>query len=596
MVKFNSNQLLAINFFEGACGVIAGAGSGKSTVLLNRIKTLVNTHNVKQHDILAISFTKNTADELKSKLNKMGLTDVNIGTFHAICSKILAAEGIFLTGQNLIKEWQQENLFKSMLEKPDVKDIVSYISYQKNYLKRPNDEFVYKESIYTEEELRRLYKAYEDYKTKNELYDFDDYLLLGYEVVENNPGKYAYDFILVDEHQDSNLVQCLLIKELCQSGNLFVVFDFRQALYKFRGGNPEYCMNFDKEWEGATMINLDMNYRSVSNVVDNANKFIKRYYEDYEHYTDAKWNNKNKGEIITSTYIDRNGEGEKVVEQIESKLNNGEKPNEICVLYRLNSHSFYVESELKRKGIEYEITNDSSFFKRKEITGMLGYLRLIHNPFDDSALEDIFKLRNYPLAYFSNSVLNDAKKYSGQHDQSLYESLIDMRFDKPWQNKNVEIFESGINKLRLQNEKGISVAKLIDNIVKTFQVDKYIESKYTNEEELEDRMNSIDVLKSFVKDNNLEQFINFVYSGNTKKKNKKNCVKLMSLHASKGLEFDNVYLIGIEDGRFPNNRSDLLDEARLLYVGITRPKKNLYLSQIGEDNQFMNEYTGKNLY
>lgn len=592
MTKFNENQQKAINFYKGACGIIAGAGSGKSTVLTNRIHTLVTEQSVNEHDILAISFTKNTAEELKSKLNKMGLTDVTIGTFHAICSRILAAEGIFINGQNLIKEWQQENLFKSLLEKPDVNDIVSYISYQKNYLKRPTDEFVYKESIYTEEDLRRFYKAYEEYKTKNGLYDFDDYLILGYDVVKKNPGKYKYEFILVDEHQDSNLVQNLLLRELCQSGNMFVVFDYRQAIYSFRGGNPDYAMNFERDWDNATMINLDINYRSTGNIVNNANEFIKKYYGTYEHYADAIPYNNSKGEIIDSAYNDRETEGEKVVELIESKLNNGDKPNEICVLYRLNSHSFNVECELKRKGIDYEITNDSSFFKRKEIAGMLGYLRLIHNPFDDSAFEDIFKLRNYPLAYFSNNVLNDIKKYSGQHDQSMYESLLNMGFDKPWQNKNVEIFESGINKLRLQNEKGISVSKLIDNIVKTFQVDKYIESKYANDDEMEDRMNSINVLKSFVKGNNLEQFIDFVYSSNTKRKNKKNSIKLMSLHASKGLEFDNVYMISIEDGKFPHYKSKLLDEVRLWYVGITRSKKNLYLSQIGEYSQFVNEYKG----
>lgn len=594
MVKFNSNQSQAIRAYKGAYAIIAGAGSGKSTVLTHRIKTLVNEYNVQEHDILAISFTKNTADDLKSKLNKMGLTNVNIGTFHAICARILAAEGIFLNGQNLIKEWQQENLFKSLLEKPDINDIVSYISYQKNYLKAPTDEFVYKESIYTEEDLRRSYKAYEAYKSKNELYDFDDYLLLAYEVLKKNPGKYTYEFILVDEHQDSNLAQHKILQELCQSGNMFVVFDYRQALYKFRGGNPEYAMNFDKEWDNATVINLDINYRSASNIVHNANRFIKKYYGTYEHYSDAIPHRQDNGEIITTTYPDRETEGEKVVEMIERKLNAGENPNEIAVLYRLNSHSFYVESELKRKGIDYEITNDSSFFKRKEIAGMLGYLRLIHNPFDDAAVEDIFKFRCYPLAYFSNNVLNDIKKHSGKYDMSMYESLTDMKFDKPWQNKNVEIFESGISKLRLQNEKGLSVGKLIDNIVKVFQVDKYIENKYTNEEDKEDRMNSINVLKSFVKGNNLEQFISYVYSSNTKKKAKKNCVKLMSIHASKGLEFSNTYLVGISDEKFPHSKSDIISECHLLYVGATRSKDNLYISEIGEGNQFMNEYKGLN--
>jgi DNA helicase-2/ATP-dependent DNA helicase PcrA len=329
-IQFNKQQLEAINHYKGACAVIAGAGSGKSTVLLNRIDNLINTYSVNENNILAITFTKNTADELKSKLNKMGYNNVNVGTFHGTCGKILTQEGYSI---NLIKEWEIEKCFKKINDKVDVEEVKSFIGYQKSYLKSYKDEFIYKSSDYTEDELRKYFKTYELMKSQSGTWDFDDYLIKCYELLKCNKGKYTYDFILVDEHQDSNLVQNLLIKELCPSGNVFCVFDYRQAIYSFRGGNTEYCMNFDKEYKNAKVINLDVNYRSKKNIVDKANGFIKRYYGDYEHYSDSIANDHSHGKINVNTYYKRDEEGKDVVDKIESMIKNGEKPDEIAVLY-----------------------------------------------------------------------------------------------------------------------------------------------------------------------------------------------------------------------------------------------------------------------
>jgi DNA helicase II / ATP-dependent DNA helicase PcrA len=408
-----------------------------------------------------------------------------------------------------------------------------------------------------------------------------------------NKGKYTYEFILVDEHQDSNLAQQMILNELCESGNIFCLQDYRQCIYSFRGSDPEYAMNFEKYWKNPTFINLYVNYRSTNNIVNKANDFIRPYYANYEHYMDAEAHNKKNGEIKVNSYVDRETEVIETVDQIEELIENGEKLNEIAVLYRLNSHSSYVENELKKRNIEYDIANDSSFFKRKEVAGLIAYLRLIHNPHDDSAFDQIFKLRSYPLAFFSNQLYDDIKKYSGVHNVSLYEAFLDMKYPKPWQQKNVSEFEDIVDRLRLQKDKGVSVVTLISNIAKSFQIDKYIKDKHSNQEEVDDRLNSIDVLKSFVKGNNLEQFIAYVYSNNSKKKAKKDAVRLMSVHGSKGLEFRTVFLIGVEDEKFPHVRADLMEEARLFYVGITRSKENLVISEIGKDSQFVREYWGK---
>ncbi|MGG3987481.1 3'-5' exonuclease [Bacillus smithii] len=563
-----------------------------TTVLTYRLNTLITKHGVPEKDILTITFTRNTADELKQKLNNMGFSSVNVGTFHSICGRILTNEGYNLSGNNLIKEWQIKKCFNPINDKADIQDIISFISYQKNYLRSYDDEFVPKESMYDESDLRQFFRAYETYKQQNGLFDFDDYLIECYKVLQNNPKKYTYDFVLVDEHQDSNLVQNLLLKEWCASGNIFAVFDFKQALYRFRGANPEYCMNFDKEWDNATIIHLDTNYRSAANIVHKANHFIKKYYGDYIHYSDSIPHKEHNGQITLDSYISREHEALYVADKIANLIDNGEKLGEIAVLYRNNSHAGNIENELKRRNIDYEISNDSSFFKRKEIEGILAYLRLLVNPHDDQAFETIFKFRNYPLTYFSGQLFDEIKVFAGKNNLSYYESFIMFNYPKAWQEKNMEQFKDNITRLNLQKDKGIDVKTLIDNVIKAFKIEDYIYDKYMNYEEREDRLKSLEILKSFVRGTNLEKFLSYVMYTGGKKKSKKNSVKLMTIHASKGLEFKHVFLIGVEDGSFPHENSELLDEARLFYVGVTRAKENLYISEIGKGNQFINEYFG----
>lgn len=587
-MKFNENQLKAINAYEGAYGVVAGAGSGKSTVLVNRIKNLIKIHNVDENDILAISFTRNTADELRSKLNKMGFNNINIGTFHSICGRILSERGKDVS--KIIKKWQIDNCIKAIDRKADVDNIMDFISYQKNYLKSYNDEFISKTSNYYDEDLRVFFKAYEEYKIKNKLYDLEDWMILCYNLLKDDKDYKGYKFVLVDETQDSNSIQDLLVHQWCRTGNIFCVGDYRQSIYSFRGAVPEQFMDFDKQWNNSSIIDLNINYRSCKNIVENSNKFIKQYYGDYRYYSDTISNNEKDGIIITKTYYDRKNEGIEIADKIEQLINNGENPNEIAVLYRMNTHSIYIENELKNRNIPYYISNDSSFFKRTEIVAIMSYLRLINNLTDDGAFENIFNLHNYPIKFFSKNDLNDIEEFASSHDLSLYESFTTMKFNKKWQNDVINDFKNIINNLRLQKDKKVKIDKFIDNIKRAFKLEDFITDKYTNKDEQNERLNAIEILKSFVKGDNLERFIQYVDMTNTKKKPTIDGVKLLTIHASKGLEFKHVFIISIEDGKFPSEKSDILEEARLFYVAITRPKENLYLSQIGDDNRFIKEY------
>ncbi|CAG7839927.1 ATP-dependent DNA helicase PcrA [Clostridium haemolyticum] len=593
-VKFNKQQLEAINTLEGAVAVIAGAGSGKSTVLVNRIKNMVD-NNINQDKILAITFTKNTSKDLKQKLHRLDLDNIHVGTFHSICSKILIEEGYNLSKNNRIRDFEIENLFKKLNggNRVDYKDIISFISYQKNYMRNYNDNFVYKESEYLESDLRIFYKEYEIYKQKKNWVDFDDLLLICLKVLNQNKNKYNFDYILVDEHQDSNLIQNELIKLLCPSKNIFCVFDYRQAIYTFRGGNPEYCMNFKHEYPNAQIINLNTNYRSCANIVNNANKFIKKYYGDYEYYSDSNASLLQNGNIQIYNNEKQEDEAVKIVNEIEKKIKEGENLEDIAILYRLNSHSIHIEHELKRRDIPYYIDNNGSFFKRKEIECILSCLRLVENPHDDGAVDMLLRYRPYPFTYIRNSTKENIRKLSAMNGLSLFQSFTLVNSSKKWELNNLKEFENIINRLNLQYKKEQNLKMLVDNIIKLLKLEDYIKNNYTNQEEIIDRLNSLNSFKSFIKGDNLSNFITYVYSdedNNKKAKQKEDKVQMMSIHKSKGLEFKNVFIVGIEDGKFPNKKTNLIEEARLFYVGVTRPKENLYLSQINQGNKFIEEY------
>lgn len=589
-IKFNKEQQKAVDFHKGAAGVIASAGSGKTAVLLGRIDNLIKKHGVFEHNILAVSFTNATAKELKDKLTSMGHAHVNVGTFHAICGQILRKEGINIS--NMIQEWQIENCFKDIDPMVDVRDVMNFISFQKNHMRTANDDFVDKESYYDHAELRKFYKAYENLKKKLRAYDFDDYLLLCLDLVRKNKGKYTFEYILVDEHQDSNKVQNHLLEEWCQSGNIFTLSDFRQALYSFRGGDVEYSMYMDNYWKDAKTLNVHTNYRSPQNIVEKSNNFIRKYYKDYKHYTDAVADNKTDGSITTRSFSDRMQEAKYVVDEIEAQISMGVPLNEISVIYRVNAHGDYVENELKRRKIDYDIANNGSFFKRREIAGILSFLRLVMDTEDNSAFEGAFRMRTYPLMYFSNILLRNIQEYARDESVPMFEAIMSIKYPKVWQRKNAQIFRSGINRLQAMYDDGASVVTLINEIVKRYRIKTFIDDKYSSIDEREERLESIKVLKSFAEDMELEDFINYVYTNNNigKKKAKDNSVKLMSVHRSKGLEFDNVFVVGVEDEKFPDIKSNIDEEARIFYVAVTRSKKNLWISEIGHENKFMKQY------
>lgn len=586
IVKFNKSQQEAIDHFEGACAVVASPGSGKSTVLVNRIKNLIEVHNVIPSDILAISFTNNTASELKKKLQDMGYT-VNVGTFHGICKSILATNNHTVANQKIIGEYNYKKEFSELVNKPNIDDIMGYINYQQCYLKGFTDTFVYKDSTYTEEQLKVFYKVYDEIKKTKKLRDHSDLLTETTKLQENIEN--TYEYVLVDEYQDSNFAQNKLLKQWCKSGNLFTVFDVKQSLYEWNGATPSYCIEFEKHWKGAKVINLNINYRSAKNIVEKANDFIRPYYKHYEHHKDSIPHKQHNGQITLESYFDREEEGICVANEIERLIKSGIEPKEIAVLYRNNQHANHVESQLKRKEIDYEISKGGSFFERSEVAAVINILNLLVNPHNDMAMEEIYNIRIHPLMYINKVTFSKVTTFAGTRNLSLFESLVDYNQYDINQRRNAREFETNINKLRLQKDKGVSLKTLINNIIKTFRLEQHVYSNI-KKEDIEDRLGSFNILKGLAKSDDIDKLLSFASNGDIKKKKKKNAVKLMTIHGSKGLEFHTVFLIGVEDKAFPSEKASLLEEARLFFVGVTRSIENLHVSEIGKGNQFIKEY------
>jgi DNA helicase-2/ATP-dependent DNA helicase PcrA len=583
-MQFNEKQKEIIEIHEGNYCVSANPGSGKTSTMVERVNHLVNNYNEFQHDIIVISFTRAAVDSLKKKLGALGLENVHVHTFHSLSAKILTETGINVS--KTIPLWKVENAFRKVDPKPDTENILSWIGFQKNHGKTYKDDFVYNNSDYSEEELRIFFKLYEEEKQKEGAYDFEDWIIMALKELKKNPIKYK--FVISDEVQDSNDLNIKMLKAISDK-NLMVIGDAKQSIYGFRGSNPTFFMNFDKEFPNAIVSTLDINYRSVNNIVQASNKFVRPWFKGYSHYSDSISNNQNNGiiELISSSSAAE--ESLKVVNTIEKMIQVGKEPKDIAILYRLNSNSEYIEAELRKRKIPYDIANDSSFFKRKEISMIVNYLRLIDNIYDDGAFADIFNARNIPLKFVPATVLEDVRKKSGNTNKSLYETFIDFNFSRPWITKSANDFHNNITRLIMQRDKGISIEEIINNVVKVFDLHAFIKEKYPNKEDATERIGAIEVLKSFVKGNNLKSFIEFAINGNITKK-KKDGVQMCTVHRAKGLEWDTVFLVGVQDTKFPHMKCDINEEARLFYVAITRSETNLYISQIGTDNQFVDTY------
>ena len=592
LTNLNKEQKQAVTTTEGPLLVLAGAGSGKTKVLTTRIAYLIEEKNISPYNILAITFTNKAAKEMQSRIiNLVGeyAKNMQISTFHSFGLRLLR-ENYEKLGydKNFVIMDSDDSLtvVKKILKDMDLDPkkynpnaIRNRISGCKNELQSPKDYERYASSEF-EQIVLEVYRKYEDKLKRNNSVDFDDLLILPiklfteYEdILDHYQEKYKY--ILVDEYQDTNEAQYRLTKLLASKyRNICVVGDENQSIYSFRGANYRNILNFEKDYKEASVIKLEQNYRSTTTILDAANDVIKN---NQNRKDKNLWSDKGKGDKITYyRSYDEKDEAHYVATNVKKLLESGESPNEIAVLYRTNAQSRTIEEEMLKENIPYRVVGSFYFYGRKEIKDLIAYLRLIHNEKDNVSLTRII---NSPKRGIGLKTISNLTALADIEGKSIYEVIES--------GKELE-FKKTIESLKKVAE-NLTLTELIDKVLDTTGYRQELESEQSLEADI--RLENLEEFKSITKafeerDGviSLEDFLFEVslVSDREEYKDDNNKVSLMTVHSVKGLEFNKVFVIGLEEGIFPHmnslmENSELEEERRLAYVAITRAKEKLYL-------------------
>ncbi|MBR3132864.1 MAG: DNA helicase PcrA [Clostridia bacterium] len=603
--ELNDKQREAVLATEGPCLVIAGAGSGKTKVLTHKIAYLMHEKGVKPWNILAITFTNKAANEMKERVEKLVgevAQDMWIGTFHSICVKILRRyiDRIGFTSSFIIFDSSdQRTLVKQCLKQLNIDDklftdrsVLSEISNAKNEMLEPDMYSARTNGEFRKQTIAEVYKLYQKKLRENNAIDFDDIINYTIKILSENPDVLEYysnkfEYVLVDEYQDTNKAQFTLVSILAaRYGNITVVGDNDQGIYSFRGADITNILNFEKDFPGTKIIKLEQNYRCTQNILDAANAVIKNNETKYEK---KLWTENGKGSSINIYRgTDEYDESNYIVEQI-NRLRREEYMTyqDFAVLYRMNSQSRSIEDILRRENIPYRIVGGLKFYERKEIKDIIAYLRLIQNTSDNLSLTRII---NEPKRGIGKTSLDKVEILAGQNEISMYEVI--KRADEFGLGRvflNSRDFISQIEELRGLKDT-ILISELIKQTLQKTGYTKALEDENTTEAEtrLENLDEFLTVAMEFeeeMADNSLEEFLEGITlsSDIDNSDDSEDQVTLMTLHSAKGLEFPVVFLVGMEEGVFPGYKSigepkELEEERRLAYVGITRAKFHLFVT------------------
>ncbi|MDA9257410.1 UvrD-helicase domain-containing protein [Flavobacteriaceae bacterium] len=617
--QLNDSQKLPTIHKDGPVMVIAGAGSGKTRVLTFRIAYLME-QGVDPFSILALTFTNKAAKEMKERIGSIvGESNAKalwMGTFHSIFARILRSEADFLgysSNFSIYDTQDSERLISSIIKEYKLdKDLYKYrnirnrISSLKNNLVTVKAYHNNQELVQQDKESRRpmfgkIYQTYVNRCFKASAMDFDDLLLKTNELLNRFPevlNKYQqrFKYIHVDEYQDTNHSQYLIVKALADKfENICVVGDDAQSIYGFRGANIENILSFQKDYPNSTVYRLEQNYRSTQNIVNAANSVINKNLNklDKKVWTDNEIGDK----IEVNQTITDSEEGRFVASSIfEAKYNLQLRNDEFAVLYRTNAQSRSIEDALRRKNIPFQIFGGLSFYQRKEIKDVLAYLRLIVNPSDEESLKRII---NYPARGIGQTTIEKIQIFSNENNLTIFDIVeninnSDININNGTKQKLYD-FVTMIKSFQIANE-NLNALEILNEVLKRVGVVNLLKNEGTPEsisriENIEELLNAvqdfIDGQKEIVDSNgSLNEFLKDValisdLDKDIEKSEPK--VSLMTIHLAKGLEFSNVYIVGLEEDLFPSalsstTRSDLEEERRLFYVALTRAKKKIILS------------------
>lgn len=604
----NTMQQQAVFTTEGPLLILAGAGSGKTTVLVNRIAYILQSGLCNPWNILAITFTNKAAGELKDRICAAvpeGGADIWAATFHSTCARILRRYGDRIGYSSHFTVYgtdDQKRLIKDISKQLGIDDkrtpakaVISEISKAKDKMQSPQDMLKQAEFDSRKVEIAKIYEIYQSRLKTSDAMDFDDLLCNAVELFEHCPDilefyQRQFKYIMVDEYQDTNKVQYKFVSMLAQKhGNICVVGDDDQSIYKFRGATIENILSFENTFKGAKVIRLEQNYRSTSTILDAANGVISN---NTIRKGKTLWTENPKGDKIELHTCDsERDEAMFVAKTIMDGVADGRKYSDYAVLYRTNAQSNAIEQALSRSGIPHRIIGGHRFYEREEIRDMVAYLQVVNNPHDDVRLSRII---NVPKRGIGARTVQVAAEIAAGLGESIY-SVIKEADSYPQLSRaasKLKGFVSLVDGFLEAEESGdYTLAELYNLIIEHTNYENYLKLEKENPEV---RIENIEELSSniikFEEDygdeadlSNFLEEISLLSDIDNYDSESDSCV-MMTLHSAKGLEFPVVFITGMEEGLFPSiasmmNPEEINEERRLAYVGITRAKQKLYLTK-----------------
>jgi DNA helicase II / ATP-dependent DNA helicase PcrA len=610
LATLNPTQREAVEAIKGPVLILAGPGSGKTRVITHRVAYLVKLCGVSPHNIMAVTFTNKAAREMRERLEQLlgqAAEALSLGTFHAICARILRREGkaIGLDSSFVIyDEDDQLSLMKQALEElnldpkqyaPQV--LRSAIGAAKSRLISPED-YAQRVSSYFEEIVHRVYQRYQQLLNQSRAVDFDDLLMKTVQLFQDHPqilNRYQskYVHILVDEFQDTNIVQYMLMKQLAgKYRNLCVVGDPDQSIYSWRFADLRNILSFEKDYPEAKVVFLEQNYRSTKTILEVASDVISA---NVLRKPKKLWTENEDGASVTVIEgYNAEEEAQSVVNEIEKLISQEQISLKDCaVMYRVNAQSRALEETFLRYGVPYKLVGGTRFYQRQEVKDIIAYLRVIHNPQDNVSLTRII---NVPGRGIGQRTINTLQSWAKAHNTSLFEALNQVSHNviageakQSLPSRIVQAlagFDALMAKLIAQSHE-LSLSGLLDEILEHTGYREYILDKEDGEERWENIMELRNVASEYnelAPEEALATFLEKVslVSDIDDLNEKADAVTLITLHQAKGLEFSAVFIVGLEEGILPHRKSfddpeQMEEERRLCYVGITRAKKRLYL-------------------
>ena len=612
----NKEQRQAVDTLDGPLLILAGAGSGKTRALTYRIANLVD-HGVSPWNILALTFTNKAAREMRERTETLlggSVKDMWVATFHSCCTRILRSD-IDKLGRDrnfvIYDDDDQTSLIAAIMKRLGVNDkditkrqIKEHISEAKNKSTEP-EKFLM-DNPYLDESVLKVFREYQRSLKEYNALDFDDLLGKTLELFQSCPEvlqKYRskFRYILVDEYQDTNVMQYHIVELLAREhGNICVVGDDDQSIYGWRGADIRNILDFEKDFPGAKVIRLEQNYRSTSNILDAANAVIEN---NQGRKSKKLWTDNGRGDRIeTFTADSERDEAHFICRKIMEGVRNGMNYGDFAVLYRMNAQSRIPETTMVNYGIPNKVYGGQRFYERKEIKDIMAYLRLIYNPFDDIALKRII---NVPKRSIGDASIAELARVAEQEGKSMLVAALTSENIDPRAMKKIKPFADTMGEF-IALSRTMPLSEFTWGMISALEYETYlkaedkrgeVESRMDNLRELIGNIKEIekdlsegeDALMAFLENVSLVSDIDSMNEGN-------GAVALMTLHSAKGLEFPVVFMIGMEENIFPTSRARndmsnhaMEEERRLCYVGMTRARQKLYLINARQRNIFGNE-------